>query len=300
MGNRKNFNKELAVGFIGIIALLLIYFLINFFKGIDLFKNGERYYVKFENIGELVGSSPVFLNGYKAGNVQGIHYDFESMNEIVVTIEIDKRLQIPVGSVAKITTHMLGSADISIIMAKNNIFYQPGDTLHGVLDKGIAGEANDKIIPTLNNMLPKIDSILTATNRLLSNPSIAATIENAEELTKELQATTKQLNNLLADDLPQITEKIINIEDDMLTMSSQLREVDYKHLFMALDTTISNMQHLTAALKNGEGTAGMLLKDSTLYNNLNKTCEAANELLTNLRENPKRYVHFSVFGRKEK
>lgn len=300
MGKKRIFNREMTVGFIGIVALLLIYFLINFFKGIDLFKSGERYYVAFENIGELVGSSPVYLNGYKAGNVQGIHYDFESMDEIIVTIEIDKRLQIPVGSEAKINTHMLGGADISILMAKNKMFYQPGDTLRGFLDKGIAGEANDKIMPTINNILPKLDSILLSTNRLLSNPAVAATIENAAELTMELQTTTKQLNSLLSNDLPKITDKMIDIEDNVLKMSSQLSEVDYKQLFMALDTAVNNICHITTALKNGEGTAGMLLTDSTLYHNLNKTCEAANELLTNLRENPKRYVHFSLFGKKEK
>ena len=109
--------KEFIVGFIGIIALLLIYLLINFFKGIDLFKDGERYYVKFDNIGQMVNSSPIYLNGYKAGNVQGITYDFEDMRNVIVTMDIDKRLRIPAGSYAEVNNHMLGGCDINIILA---------------------------------------------------------------------------------------------------------------------------------------------------------------------------------------
>ncbi len=298
MNKNKKIKKELIVGIIGIIALVLIYFMINFFKGIDLFKSGEKYYVKFDNISQLVSSSPVYLNGFKAGNVRSINYDYSNMNSITVELSIDNRLQIPVGSVAKISTHMLGGADISIVLSDNSTFYQPGDTMRGILDKGIAGEANDKIIPAFNKMLPKLDSILIATNRLISSTALTASIENVETLTKELQTTTTQINRLLTNDVPEITERMVEIEDDVLAMSSQLSDVNYKQLFMALDSTINNIHQISVALNSGEGTMGMMLKDSTLYNNLNRTCIEATTLLENLRENPKRYVHFSIFGKK--
>lgn len=298
MNKNKKIKKELIVGIIGIIALVLIYFMINFFKGIDLFKSGEKYYVKFDNISQLVSSSPVYLNGFKAGNVRSINYDYSNMNSITVELSIDNRLKIPVGSVAKISTHMLGGADISIVLSDNSTFYQPGDTMQGILDKGIAGEANDKIIPAFNKMLPKLDSILIATNRLISSTALTASIENVETLTKELQTTTTQINRLLTNDVPEITGRMVEIEDDVLAMSSQLSDVNYKQLFMALDSTINNIHQISVALNSGEGTMGMMLKDSTLYNNLNRTCIEATTLLENLRENPKRYVHFSIFGKK--
>lgn len=298
MAKKKLFSREFFIGAIGITALLIIYFLINFFKGIDLFKVGETYYVKFDNVSQLVGSSPVYLNGYKAGNVRSIHCDFNKIDNIIVEIEIDKRIKIPKGSTARITTHMLGGADLSIVPAHNNAICAPGDTLNGILDKGIAGEAADKIMPAFNAIMPKVDSILTSLNSILANPSITASIENVNSLTNELTTTTASLNRLLGNDVPQITERMIKIEDDMLTVSSQLSEVDYKQLVSSLEGTLSNLQQITTALNSGEGTMGMLLKDSTLYNNLNGTCEAATELLNNLRQDPKRYVHFSIFGRK--
>lgn len=297
---KKIFSREFFIGAIGITALVLLYFLINFFKGIDLFRMGESYYVKFNNVEQLVSSSPVYINGFKAGNVRNISYNFTDMKDIIVEIEIDKRLHIPKGSKAKITTHMLGGADISIDLSESKEILQPGDTISGFLDRGIAGEANDKIMPAFNRMLPKVDSILVSLNTLLANPALTASVENAETLTKELITTTRELNNLLGNDVPEITERIVRIEEDMLEVSSQLTEVDYVQLFGKIDTTLTVISQITAEIERGEGTMGALIKDRELYNKLNQTCEAATLLLEDLRENPKRYVHFSVFGKKDK
>ena len=299
MAKKKLFTREFFIGAIGVTALLVIYFLINFFKGIDLFKVGETYYVRFSDVSQLVSSSPVYLNGYKAGNVRSINCDFNQIDNIIVEIEIDKRIKIPKGSTARITTHMLGGADLGIILSSNNEILAPCDTIVGTLDKGIAGEAADKIMPAFNAIMPKVDSVLTSLNTILANPSLTSSINNVERMTGELATATASLNALMSNDVPQITSRMIELENDMLTVSSQLSEVDYKLLTASIEKTLNNIQQLTTALNNGEGTMGLLLKDSTLYNNLNGTCKAATELLQNLREDPKRYVHFSVFGRKK-
>ena len=299
MSKKIKYSKEFIIGAIGIAALLSIYLLINFFKGIDLFKAGERYYVRFDNIGQTTSSSPIYINGYKAGNVQGISYDFEDLSNVIVTIDIDKRLRIPTGSYAEVNNHMLGGSDISIKLAKSDTYVSPGDTILGVLNKGIAGEM-ESTIPTINNMIPKVDSILTSLNTLLANPAINKSINNAEVITTELTETTAQLNALLENEIPQIINSATTISKDLQGVSSQIKEVDYKELFTTLQATVSNIEEITAALNSGEGTAGKLLKDSELYEKLDSTCAAANALLTDLKENPKRYVHFSVFGNKDK
>ncbi len=298
MSKKIKFTKELIVGIIGVTALLSIYLLINFFKGIDLFKDGERYYIKFDNIGQMANSSPIYLNGYKAGNVQGITYDFEDMSYVIVTIDIDKRLRIPTGSYAEVNNHMLGGSDISIILSGSDTYLSPGDTLTGRLNKGIAGEM-ENTMPTINKMIPKIDSILTSLNTLLANPALNSSVNNAEKITDELAVATARLNSLLANDIPQITGSVANIGNDLKKVSSQIKEVDYKELFTSLQATIDNLEEITATINSGEGTAGKLLKDSELYEKLDSTCSAANALLTDLKNNPKRYVHFSIFGKKE-
>ena len=125
-------------------------------------------------------------------------------------------------------------------------------------------------------------------------------VNNIETLTAELNTTATLLNSVLKNDIPVAAGKLIEIEDDLLKMSAQLSEVDYNKLIGSLEASLTNIQNITTALNNGEGTAGLLLKDEALYNKLNNTTEAATLLLEDLKKNPKRYVHFSVFGRKDK
>lgn len=299
MDKKKTFTRELWVGLLGILALLIIYLLINFFKGVNVLKEGKRFYVKFDNIGEIINTSPIYLNGYKVGNVSNIIYDFNSTDGVFVEINVDKRLNIPQGSYAEVNNKMLGSSTISLRLGKGNKFVTPGDTINGYLNGGAMQEAGN-MLPQINAMMPKVDSILVSLNNILGNPSINRSVNNVEQLTQELGKTTAMLNSLLKNEIPEATEKLIKIEDNMLAVSSQLSEVDYKRMFATLEESATNLKQITEALSNGEGTAGMLLKDSTLYKNLNSTCTAATELLEDLKEHPKRYVHFSIFGRKEK
>lgn len=299
MDKKKTFTRELWVGLLGILALLIIYLLINFFKGVNVLKEGKRFYVKFDNIGEIVNTSPIYLNGYKVGNVSNIIYDFNSTDGVFVEINVDKRLNIPQGSYAEVNNKMLGSSTISLRLGKGNKFVAPGDTINGYLNGGAMQEAGN-MLPQINAMMPKVDSILVSLNNILGNPSINRSVNNVEQLTQELGKTTAMLNSLLKNEIPEATEKLIKIEDNMLAVSSQLSEVDYKRMFATLEESATNLKQITEALSNGEGTAGMLLKDSTLYNNLNSTCAAATALLEDLKEHPKRYVHFSIFGRKDK
>ena len=300
MENKKGtFTRELWIGVLGIIAILVIYLLINFFKGINVFSTGEKYYVKFSNIGEIVNTSPVFINGYKVGHVSNVIYNFENPDEVYVEMHLDNQLQMPEGSVALINTKMLGSSTISLALGKSATMLQPGDTIEGRMNTGALDEAGE-MIPKITAMLPKLDSILVSLNSTLANPAINSSVNNIEGLTAELNTTAKLLNKVLENDIPVATGKLVQIEDDLLKMSSQLSEVDYNRLIGSLEASLTNIQNITAALSNGEGTAGLLLKDSTLYYKLNNTTEAATLLLEDLKENPKRYVHFSVFGKKEK
>ena len=289
------FTRELWIGLLGIASIVIVYLLINFFKGINIFSNGEKYYVRFSNIGEIVNTSPIFINGYKVGHVSNVIYNFENPDEVYVEMLLDSQLQMPEGSVALINTKMLGSSTISLALGKSATMINPGDTIEGRMNTGAMDEAAE-MIPQITAMLPKLDSILVSLNSTLANPAINNSVDNIEELTAELNTTAKLLNNVLANDIPVATGKLVEIEDDLLKMSSQLSEVDYNKL----EASLTNIQNITAALNNGEGTAGMLLKDSTLYNKLNNTTEAATLLLEDLKQNPKRYVHFSIFGRKEK
>ena len=296
---KSTFTRELWIGVLGIIAILTIYLLINFFKGINIFSTGEKYYVRFNDIGEVVNTSPVFINGYKVGHVSNVIYNFNNPEEVYVELHLDNQLQMPEGSVALINTKLLGSSTISLALGKSNTMLQPGDTIEGRMNTGVMDEAS-AMVPKITAMLPKLDSILVSLNSTLANPAINSSVNNIEVLTAELNTTARLLNNVLANEIPVAADKLVEIEDDLLKMSAQLSEVDYKKLIGSLEASLTNIQEITAALNNGEGTAGMLLKDEALYDKLNNTAEAATLLLEDLKQNPKRYVHFSVFCKKDK
>ncbi|MBO7272357.1 MAG: MCE family protein, partial [Bacteroidaceae bacterium] len=267
--------------------------------GINIFSTGEKYYVKFSNIGEIVNTSPVFINGYKVGHVSNVIYNFNNPDEVYVEMHLDNQLQMPVGSVALINTKLLGSSTISLALGNGDTMIQPGDTLEGRMNTGAMDEAGE-MLPKITAMLPKLDSILVSLNSTLANPAINKSVNNIETLTAELNNTATLLNSVLKNEIPVAADKLIKIEDDLLKMSAQLSEVDYNKLIGSLEASLNNIQEITTALNNGEGTAGMLLKDEALYNKLNNTAEAATLLLEDLKQNPKRYVHFSVFGKKDK
>ena len=296
---KSTFTRELWIGVLGIIAILIIYLLINFFKGINIFSTGEKYYVKFSNIGEIVNTSPVFINGYKVGHVSNVIYNFNNPDEVYVEMHLDNQLQMPVGSVALINTKLLGSSTISLALGNGDTMIQPGDTLEGRMNTGAMDEAGE-MLPKITAMLPKLDSILISLNSTLANPAINKSVNNIETLTAELNNTATLLNSVLKNEIPVAADKLIKIEDDLLKMSAQLSEVDYNKLIGSLEASLNNIQEITTALNNGEGTAGMLLKDEALYNKLNNTAEAATLLIEDLKQNPKRDVHFSVFGKKDK
>ena len=287
------------VGLLGLAAMFVIYFLINFFKSIDIFDDTDKYRIEFTNIGELTNSAPVYLNGCKVGNVSSIEHNFNVSDKVYLTVSIDKGLRLPEGSYAQIHNKLMGGSTICLVLGNGNGTIEPGSTMQGVLEAGAMGEVSN-MVPQIEAMLPKVDSMLSSLNGILSNPAINNTLNNLETLTAQLNTTSKGLDNLVNNDIPQALDKVIELEDDLLKVSSQLSEVDYKNMIATLETSLNNIQEITTALNQGNGTVGMLLNDTTLYGKLNATCEAANALLEDLKENPKRYVHFSVFGNKEK
>ena len=295
---KRKFSRELIVGVLGLVALFVIYFLINFFKSIDIFDDTDKYRIEFTNIGELTNSAPVYVNGCKVGNVSAIEHNFNESNLVYLTVSIDKGMRIPEGSYAQIHNKLMGGSTICLILGDGEGTIEPGSTLKGYLEAGAMGEVGN-MVPQIEAMLPKVDSMLTSLNNILSNPAINNTLNNLETLTGDLTTTSAGLNNLVNNDIPTALDKVHALEDDLLKVSSQLSEVDYANIVASLEASLNNIQEITTALNEGNGSVGMLLKDTTLYGKLNETCGAAINLLEDLKQNPKRYVHFSVFGNKE-
>ena len=159
------------------------------------------------------------------------------------------------------------------------------------------------IIPTVMQILPKVDSIVTSVNILLANPAIAQSLQNVEAVTGNLTVTTRRLNNLLATlegSVPGMMTRTDSILHNANTLAKNLNQIDVAGTVARVDETLANVEKFTEQLNNNQGTLGLLMRDPALYNNLNSTMRSADSLLIDLKAHPKRYVHFSLFGRKDK
>ena len=274
---------------------------INYLKGVNMLKPESYYYVEFTDINGLANSSPVFANGLKVGLVRDIQYNYQKPGHVVVGIDMDEKMRIPKGSYADLVTEMLGTVKINLVLDFNSTtYYAAGDTIQGRANPGIMGVAEKELLPKVEQMMPKLDSILSSLNQLLADPALKNTLHNAEQLTASLNATSKQLNTLMSKDVPALTGNITTITEDLKQISGNLKNIDYASTFIKVDSTLQNVRLLTDKLNRKDNSLGLLLNDSSLYNNLSATAGNAASLLEDLQAHPKRYVHFSLFGKKDK
>ena len=296
----KYITKEVRIGIAGIIALCVLVYGINYLKGINMFKPSSYFYVKFKNVNGLAKSSPVFADGVRVGIVRDIYYDYNHAENVVVEVELDTELRIPKGSSAELTSELMGGVRMDILLANNpREKYAIGDTIPGKLNNGMM-ESVAALMPQIEQMLPKLDSIMTSLNTILGDQSIPATLHSVEKMAANLEVTSGQLKVLMGRDIPQLTGKLNTLGDNFISISDNLKKIDYANTFNEIEQTLANVKIDTEKLNSKDNTVGLLLNDPQLYNNLNATTANAASLLEDLKEHPKRYVHFSLFGKKEK
>ncbi len=299
----KKFSKEIQIALFAIVGIVVLYYGMQFLKGLKLFSTDNTYYAKFEDISGLNPSSPIFTNGYRIGVVKDIIYDYQNHGDIVAVLDIDKNIIMPKGTSAEIVSDMLGNIKLEMRFGpRYDEIMEVGDTLYGGIDKGLMGKASD-MIPHLEKLLPKLDSILGNVNALLSNPALANSLGNIETMTGDLKNTSKDLNILMASlnrQVPQMLTHASGVLANVDTLSNTLNQLDLVTTIAKANATLENVEQLTAKLNSPEGTVGKFLNDPGIYNNLNSTVSHLDSLMIDVKAHPKRYVHFSLFGKKQK
>ena len=299
----KFFTKEVQIACVAIVALVVLYFGLNFLKGLNLFSNSNAYYLQFEDASGLSVSSPVYANGYKVGVVEEVKYDYMQPKKIVARVALDKQMRIPIGSQAEISSDLLGNLKINLVLTDNPLqFIAAGDTILGHAEKGMMGKVAE-MVPAIEAMMPKLDSILTNLNTLLADPALANPLHNVEGMTANLNQTSADLRLLSASlgrNVPSMMVKADSVLGNTQQLTTNLAAIDVAAMTAKVNQTLANVEEMTRKLNSNEGTLGLLMRDATLYNNLSNTAADADSLLKDLKKHPKRYVHFSVFGKKDK
>lgn len=307
----KIFNREVKIALTAIVAIVLVYLLINFMKGINVFNSSNTYYVRFDNIAGLAVSNAVYANGYPVGIVRGIQYDYGNHERVVVAIELDKEMHMPRGTKAELVTSLMGGVTMSLMLGPNptdNLVQ--GDTISGGLHEG-AVEKVEALMPTIMDMLPKLDSIVTNIARLSADPALAQTLRNTAEITNNLRRTSAKLDAMVGRDLPQMMQNLNKTSRNVERLSNNLAAINLQETMNEVNASLAEVKQFSAninamtydlnsKLNSRDNTFGLLLNDRKLYDNLNRTVSSADSLLINVKAHPKRYVHFSIFGKKDK
>ena len=325
---KKFFTPQVKIALVAILAVVVLFFGMQFLKGLSLFSNDAHYKIKFDDITGLSNSTPVYARGFKVGIVRNINYDYDKLGELItVDINVDRTLRIPEGTTAEIVSDIMGNVKVELKFAKNSQILKENGWIDGRINDGTLGDLKS-MVPSFQKMLPKVDSILGSVNALLADPALKSSMHNIDKITNDLTTSTRELNTLLAQvngSLPSLVTKTGRVMDNanglmnnanrgiteargairgantmMATLNNKVDGVDVEGTMTRVNATIDNLNAFTAKLNSGEGSMGLLLNDASLYNNLNNTVRSADSLLTNLKAHPKRYVHFSIFGRKDK
>lgn len=295
--------KEIKIALVAIVGILILYFGINFLKGMNLFSTNNTYFITFDDIQGLGASTPIYADGFKVGTVDGLEYDYKENGPIKVKVDIIKDLRIPQGSKAEIVKDLMGNLQVNLLLANNpRERVEPGGVIPGAVNGGMMDKAAN-LVPVVEKMLPKLDSILTSVNALLADPALAASLHNVETITSNLTVSTRELNTLMAGlnkQVPGMIGKANGVLDNTNRLTANLASLDVQGTLNKVNQTLESAHQFTEKLNSNQGSLGLLMNDTKLYDNLTSTMGHADSLVIDLKAHPKRYVHFSVFGRKDK
>ena len=295
------FTKEAKIGLVSIVSLALLYLGINYLKGVNLFKPVNHYYVAFSNVKGVTVSSPVFVEGFKVGLVREISYDYDTTGKISVLVSLEDKMRINKGSYITVVNSFLGGAELHIhLNTFVDDYFHSGETIEGRMETDMMTSVQENLLPGIEQMMPKLDSILGGLQTLVNHPALTQSLAHVEQTTASLEHSSRRLDQLLAKDVPVIVENLKGITANFESVSGQLKELDLAGTMRTVNATLANLKLTTDKLNSADNSLGLLLNDRQLYDNLNGTMENASLLLLDLREHPKRYVHFSLFGSKQK
>ena len=303
------FTKEVGIGILVVLGTLMSVFSYNYLKGINLFEQTRTFKIVYTKVDGLSQSNPVTLNGYKIGKVQRINFNSNDTKELIVDIVIENDVKFSKTSKAELyETGLIGGKAIAIIPDyDNNAIAESGDYLIGSVKPGLTDLVN-QIMPQiqlqLEAVMKKAGIVLSNINTLFdeeTKESLKSSIDQFASLTNSLSETSGNINDFIKDNSPNLTTTIDNLNATSLKMkdmSNSMSEVDLNLILTNLDSTISNLNNITNKLNQGEGTLGKLIYDDGLFKNLDNATKNLEELIEDIKLNPKRYVHFSIFGKK--
>ncbi|MEW7291682.1 MlaD family protein [Aquimarina sp. 2304DJ70-9] len=304
------FTREVKTGILAICAIALLIFGYSFLKGKNLLENDRTLYAVYDNVEGLIPSSPVTINGLVVGQVVSINFA-DTKGNLVVEFNVDSDFSFSKNSEAKVYGGgLIGGKSLAIIPKyEQGLEAKDNDTLPGRIEAGLLELVNDRLTPLqekLEAAITDADTLLTSVNGILNvdnKNNLNSIFKDLSISIKQFKGTSIRLNNLMATNEEKLNRAFSNADEisaKLNKVSDSLSQINVKKIGKELEVVLANFEKISKDLNSGKGTAGKLLKDDKLYNNLEKTSKELELLLQDLRLNPTRYINVSVFGKKNK
>lgn len=285
-------SRNALIGLAFIASLVMIYFGINFLKGINVFKKQSQYYAVFDDVSKLLISSPIYVKGYQVGLINQIKMISPDPMTFLVGINLVEDLPITEESYLEYGFDLFGASTANLVIKPSGKYLQPGDTLLGIRETGLMDNVASAM-PKADAILMRIDSLLITINKLMSNPMWEQSIEGMGSTINKLNRTSESLSemvNALERDLPEISLNLKAVSGDMKEVTGELSQMNMKSTFDSIDETVNNLRQLTKKINDTDNSLGLLLNDTQLHDSLNVTIDEAARLLEDIRLNPDRYL----------
>ncbi len=284
-----------------IIAALVLFFGIEFLKGINLFRPANYYYAYYSNVDGLAVASPVQVNGYKVGQVREIIYDYADPGKIKVMLAMDKKLSIPADSYAEMGQTMLSGAYINLKIGKSAKKLAVGEEIPSGTSNGLMESISNEIMPAISQIMPKIDSLLSNLNTLVADPALLQSIQRLDGITANVLGVTEGLSNTMSRDVPlvvrdarSITHQIDSVSANLLALSKTLKQLPIATTMANVNDITANLSNFATKLNSSTSTLGRLTNDDELYHRLNQVSADIDSLIVDIKRNPKRYISIKL------
>jgi len=306
-----NLTKEIKTAILVLSGVLLFIFIFYYLKGENLLDNSKRITAVYDNVEGLTPSAAVTINGHKIGKVQSIDFTNDGSGKLSVIMLIDNDFEFSVNSKAQLyEAGLIGGKAIAIIPAFDGAaVVKSGDFLASDVKPGLTDLVNQRLTPLqekIEIMMVNADSLLMNLNDIFdtkTKKNIQLSIAELSGTIASFKSTSESLNSMVMDNKITVGETLTNfnkISSDLSTLSNSLADSDLDAIMANLKSTVYNFDQLLRSIEKGEGSVGKLMKDEAIYNNLEGATKQLEELLEDMKLNPKRYVHFSLFGKKAK
>ena len=316
--------REIKIGLLVVVGLALLYYGFNFLSGENVFKKSREFVTVYSDVRGLVIANPILINGYKVGQITDIYfYPEDSLARVIVKYNIDEDLPIPDNSVAVVESDLIGNNIINVRLGDSKNYIKSGDTLTGDLSTTLQEEVSLQMLPIkrkAENLMLSLDSVLAVIQYIFNDDTrenIAKSFESIKLTIKNLESTTYNIDTLvfyqrfrleriigniesISLNIKNSNDKITNIIENFSTLSDTLAKAEISQTIFYAKETLDKVSAVVDKVNKGEGSLGLLINNDSLYNNLESATKELDELIEDIKINPNRYLHFSLFGKSSK